>query len=387
MDVANREPLPPPLPVKGWFRLTPINQRRLENFKRNRRGYWSFWIFMVMLIASLFAELIANDRPIIASYKGEILFPVLFDYPEEKFGGFLATTDYRDPVIADEINAHGWMIWPPIRFSYRTINLDAPKGDPAHPQGAPFKPTWLLSDAECRSTSKPDVKRCRDVEWNWLGTDDQSRDVVARLIYGFRLSILFGLILSGVSSIVGFMAGAVQGYFGGWIDLIFQRFIEIWSSLPRLYLLIIISSIITPSFGVLLVILLLFSWVALVPLVRAEFLRARNFEYVNAARALGLSNVKIILNHLLPNATVATLTFLPFVLSNSIETLTSLDFLGLGLPPGSPSLGEMLLQGKSNLQAPWLGLTSFFSIAVMLSLLIFIGEAVRDAFDPRKTIL
>jgi microcin C transport system permease protein len=265
------------------------------------------------------------------------------------------------------------------------INLDEPKGDSARPQGAPFKPTWFLSDAECKTANKPNGTGCGDIEWNWLGTDDQGRDVVARLIYGFRLSILFGLVLTGISSLVGIMAGAVQGYFGGWVDLIFQRFIEIWSSLPRLYLLIIISSIIAPSFFVLLGILLLFSWVALVPFVRAEFLRARNFEYVTAARALGLTNVQIMFTHLLPNAMVATLTFLPFVLSASIETLTSLDFLGLGLPPDSPSLGEMLLQGKSNLQAPWLGLTAFFVIALMLSLLIFIGEAVRDAFDPRKT--
>ncbi len=377
--------LAPPLPDKGWFNLSPINRRRLENFRRNKRGYWSFWIFGTIFILSLFAELIANDRPIVASYKGEILFPVLFDYPEEKFGGFLATTDYRDPVIADEIQAHGWMIWPAIRFSYRTINLDAPKGDAAQPRGAPFKPTWLVPNSACRSAAKPYVRSCRDVEWNWLGTDDQGRDVVARLIYGFRLSILFGLVLAGISSLIGVAAGAIQGYFGGWLDLIFQRFIEIWSSLPRLYLLIIISSIITPGFFVLLGILLLFSWVALVHVVRAEFLRARNFEYVNAARALGLSNTKIMFKHLLPNAMVATLTFLPFILSSSIETLTSLDFLGLGLPPGSPSLGEMLLQGKSNLEAPWLGLTSFFVIATMLSLLVFIGEAVRDAFDPRKT--
>jgi microcin C transport system permease protein len=385
MRTVDPRAVPPPLSTPGRLSLSPISRRRIANFKKNRRGYWSFWMFSVLVFISLFAELIANDRPIIASYKGEILFPVLFDYPEEKFGGFLATTDYRDPVIADEIAAHGWAIWPPIHFSYRTINLDAPKGDPTHPRGAPFKPTWLLSDAECKTANKPNVAGCRDIEWNWLGTDDQGRDVVARLIYGFRLSILFGLALTGISSIIGILAGAVQGYFGGWIDLIFQRFIEIWSSLPRLYLLIIISSIIAPSFFVLLGILLLFSWVALVPFVRAEFLRGRNFEYVTAARALGLTNVQIMFTHLLPNAMVATLTFLPFVLSASIETLTSLDFLGLGLPPGSPSLGEMLLQGKSNLEAPWLGLTAFFVIAVMLSLLIFIGEAVRDAFDPRKT--
>ncbi|MDO9440433.1 MAG: ABC transporter permease [Beijerinckiaceae bacterium] len=368
----------------GWFKLSPINRRRLDNFKRNRRGYWSFWIFLVMFVLSLFAELIANDRPIVASYKGEILFPVLKDYPEEKFGGFLAQTDYRDPIIANEIEQNGWMIWPPIRFAYRTHQRDLPTP-------APSAPTWMLSDQQCKAVTdkifdppRPNAT-CRDLEWNWLGTDDQGRDVVARLIYGFRISILFGLILAGISSVIGIAAGAVQGYFGGWIDLVSQRFIEIWSSLPHLYLLIIVSSIITPGFFVLLGILLLFSWVSLVHVVRAEFLRARNFEYVNAARALGLSNGKIMFKHLLPNAMVATLTFLPFVLNASITTLTSLDFLGFGLPPGSPSLGELLLQGKANLQAPWLGLAGFAVIAAMLSLLIFIGEAVRDAFDPRKT--
>ena len=366
--------LAPALEQKSFLKLSPINRRRLDNFKSNRRGYWSFWIFITLFILSLFAEFIANDRPIIASYKGEILFPVAKNYPEEKFGGFLAETDYRDPEIAREIEAHGWMLWPPIRFSYRTHQRDLPTP-------APSAPTWWLTEAQCQSVAQS----CRAIEWNWLGTDDQGRDVVARLIYGFRISILFGLILAGVSSMIGIAAGAVQGYFGGLTDLISQRFIEIWSSLPHLYLLIIVSSIITPGFFVLLGILLLFSWVSLVHVVRAEFLRARNFEYVNAARALGLSDGKIMFRHLLPNAMVATLTFLPFVLNSSITTLTSLDFLGFGLPPGSPSLGELLLQGKANLQAPWLGLAGFFIIAAMLSLLIFIGEAVRDAFDPRKT--
>ena len=264
------------------------------------------------------------------------------------------------------------------------------------PTPAPSAPTWMLSTAQCQAALKTQAARdpqaaprgpgsCRDIEWNWLGTDDQGRDVVARLIYGFRLSILFGLTLAGVSSVIGIAAGAVQGYFGGWLDLVMQRLIEIWSSLPHLYILIILSAILAPSFLVLLVILLLFSWVNLVHVVRAEFLRARNFEYVNAARALGLTNAKIMVKHVLPNAMVATLTFLPFVVNSSISTLTSLDFLGLGLPPGSPSLGELLLQGKSNLSAPWLGLSAFAIVALMLSLLIFIGEAVRDAFDPRKT--
>jgi microcin C transport system permease protein len=358
-----------------------MNRRRLQNFRANRRGHWSFWIFLVLFVLSLGAEFIANDRPILVSYKGELLAPVFKNYPEEKFGGFLAQTDYRDPVIAREIEAHGWMLWPPVRFSFRTHNYDLPTP-------APSPPTWMLTDAQCKDAAARrgvEVAGCRQIEWNWLGTDDQGRDVLARLIYGFRISVLFGLILAALSSVIGVFAGAVQGYFGGWTDLIFQRFIEIWSSLPHLYLLIIVSSIITPSFFILLGILLLFSWVSLVHVVRAEFLRARNFEYVNAARAMGLSNAKIMFRHLLPNAMVATLTFLPFVLNASITTLTSLDFLGFGLPPGSPSLGELLLQGKSHLQAPWLGLTGFFVIALMLSLLVFIGEAVRDAFDPRKT--
>ena len=365
------------------LRLSPINQRRLANFKANKRGYWSFWIFLFIFVLTLFSEFIANDKPLLVVYKGELLFPILHNYPEETFGGFLAQTDYRDKVIAKEIDDHGFMLWPPVRYSYRTINRQLPVP-------APSPPTWMLSKAQCRAAvlrmyKKPDGT-CGDLEWNWLGTDDQGRDVLARLLYGFRLSVLFGLTLAGISSVIGVTAGAVQGYFGGWTDLIFQRFIEIWSSLPHLYLLIIVSSIITPSFFVLLGILLLFSWVSLVHVVRAEFLRARNFEYVNAARALGLSNGAIILKHVLPNAMVATLTFLPFVLNSSITTLTALDFLGFGLPPGSPSLGELLLQGKSNLAAPWLGLTGFLVIALMLSLLVFIGEAVRDAFDPRKTL-
>ena len=364
-------------------RLSPINQRRLANFRANKRGYWSFWIFLFLFGASLLSEVIANDKPLLVVYKGEVLFPILHDYPEEKFGGFLAFTDYRDKVIANEISAHGFMLWPPVRYSYRTINRQLPVP-------APSPPTWLLSEAQCHAAvlriyKKPDGT-CRDLEWNWLGTDDQGRDVLARLLYGFRLSVVFGLTLAAVSSVIGITAGAVQGYFGGWTDLLFQRFIEIWSSLPELYLLIIISSIIVPGFFVLLGVLLLFSWVRLVHVVRAEFLRARNFEYVNAARALGLTNRAIIVKHVLPNAMVATLTFLPFVLNTSITTLTALDFLGFGLPPGSPSLGELLLQGKSNLAAPWLGLTGFIVIALMLSLLIFIGEAVRDAFDPRKTL-
>uniref|UniRef100_A0A9E7ZTB0 ABC transporter permease n=1 Tax=Bosea sp. NBC_00436 TaxID=2969620 RepID=A0A9E7ZTB0_9HYPH len=364
---------------QGWLKLSPINRRRLNNFKANKRGWWSLWLFLALFMLTLFAEFIANDRPLVVRYKDEWLFPVAVNYPEEKFGGFLATTDYRDPVIAKEIAANGFAIWPLVRYSYRTHNLDLPVP-------APAPPTWLLKDEQCKTIAeRTGGSTCRDLEWNWLGTDDQGRDVVARLIYGFRISVLFGLILCAFSSVIGIAAGAIQGYFGGWTDLIFQRLIEIWTSIPALYLLIIVAAIITPSFFVLLGILLLFSWVALVGVVRAEFLRARNFEYVRAARALGLSNRAIMIRHLLPNAMVATLTFLPFILNGSITTLTSLDFLGFGLPPGSPSLGELLAQGKSNLQAPWLGLSGFIVIALMLSLLIFIGEAVRDAFDPRKT--
>ena len=384
LDAAAASPQAPALREEGWLKLSPVNQRRLAIFKRNRRGYWSFWIFMILFVGSLFAEFIANDRPILVSYKGQLLYPAFKDYPEDTFGGFLARTDYRDPFIADEIAKNGWALWPPVRFSYNTRNLDLPTP-------APSPPTWALSKQQCAAAvarkfpNKPGA-RCGDLEMNWLGTDDSGRDVLARLIYGFRISIVFGLTLAAISSVIGVFAGAVQGYFGGWLDLVSQRFIEIWSSLPHLYILIIVASIITPSFFVLLGILLLFSWVSLVHVVRAEFLRARNFEYVRAARALGLSDARIMARHVLPNAMVATLTFIPFVVNASVTTLTSLDFLGLGLPPGSPSLGEMLLQGKANLQAPWLGLTGFIAIALMLSLLVFVGEAVRDAFDPRKTL-
>jgi len=339
------------------MQLSAINQRRWRNFTNNRRGYWSLWIFLALFVFSLFAELIANDRPLLVRYDGKFYTPVLVAYPETTFGGdFETETKYRDPFVADLIKEKGgWMLWPPVRYSYSTINLDLPVPAPAPPS--------------------------RD---NWLGTDDQGRDVVARLIYGFRISVLFGLILTIASSIIGVMAGAVQGYFGGLTDLLFQRFIEIWSGLPTLYLLIILASVVQPNFWWLLGIMLLFSWMALVGVVRAEFLRARNFDYVRAARALGVRDAQIMFRHLLPNAMVATLTMLPFILNGSITTLTALDFLGFGLPPGSPSLGELLSQGKTNIQAPWLGITAFAVLAVMLSLLIFIGEAVRDAFDPRK---
>ncbi len=368
------------LPEGRPLKLSPINRRRWENFKANRRGYWSFWLFLVLFALSLSAEFIANDRPLFVSYDGRWYSPVFVNYPETTFGGdFETRTDYRDPFVQRLIaEKGGYMIWPPVHYSYNTHNLDLPTP-------APSPPTWMLTEAQCQPVvAKKGLSGCSDLEYNWLGTDDQGRDVVARLIYGFRISVLFGLALTLVSSVIGVAAGAVQGYFGGWTDLLFQRFIEIWTSVPSLYLLLIISSVLVPGFFVLLGILLLFSWVSLVGLVRAEFLRGRNFEYVQAARALGVSNTLIMFRHLLPNAMVATLTFLPFILSSSVMTLTALDFLGFGLPPGSPSLGEMLSQGKANIQAPWLGLTAFFTVAVMLSLLIFIGEAVRDAFDPRK---
>ncbi len=360
--------------------LSPINKRRLTNFKANRRGYWSLWIFLLLFGLSLIAEFLVNDRPIVVVYKGEVLAPIFVDYPEEKFGGFLAVTDYRDPFVQEEINANGWMLWPLIRYSYRTVNNEIPVP-------APAPPSWMLEKEE-RCSRYPlgaEDPNCVVGNWNWLGTDDQGRDVVARLVYGFRISVLFGLALTLASSVIGVAAGAVQGYYGGWLDLLFQRFIEVWTAIPTLYLILIVSSVLIPGFWTLFTILLAFSWVALVGVVRAEFLRARNFEYVTAARALGVGNAKIMWRHLLPNAMVATLTFMPFILNGSISTLTALDFLGFGLPPGSASLGELLAQGKNNLQAPWLGITGFIVISLMLSLLIFIGEAVRDAFDPRKS--
>ena len=368
-------------PKQRLFSLSPLNRRRWQNFKRNRRGYWSLWLFLFLFFISLFAEFIANDKPFLIQMSGKLYFPAVVNYPETAFGGeFETAADYRDPYLQNLIaKKAGTVIWPLIRYSYDTHNLDLPTP-------APSPPTWRLNEEQCKPVvEKKKLSGCRDLEYNFLGTDDQGRDVVARLIYGFRISVLFGLILTIISSVVGVAAGAVQGYFGGWTDLLFQRVIEIWTSVPSLYLLLIISSVLVPGFFVLLGILLLFSWVSLVGLVRAEFLRGRNFEYIQAARALGVSNATIMFRHLLPNAMVATMTFLPFILSSSVMTLTALDFLGFGLPPGSPSLGELLSQGKTNIQAPWLGLAGFFSVAVMLSLLIFIGEAVRDAFDPRKT--
>jgi microcin C transport system permease protein len=339
-------------------RITPLTERRLRSFRANRRGFWSLWIFLLVFIVTLFAELIANDRPLLVGYQDKLYYPAFVTYPETVFGGIFETeAEYREPDVQKLItDKGGWMVWPPLRYSYGTVNLKLTRPAPSPPTAE-----------------------------NWLGTDDQARDVMARVIYGFRISVLFGLTLTILSSIIGVAAGAVQGYFGGWTDLLFQRFMEIWSGVPRLFLLIILASIFTPNFWILLGLLLLFEWMSLVGVVRAEFLRTRNFDYVRAARALGVNNATIMYRHVLPNAMTAALTLLPFVLIGSITALTSLDFLGFGLPPGSPSLGELLAQGKANLQAPWLGITSFLVLAVMLSLLIFIGEAIRDAFDPRKT--
>ena len=338
--------------------LSPLTKRRLQQFRANKRGFYSLILFMVLFFGSLGADFVANDKPIFLKYDGKMYVPIFQMLSEKTFGGdFDTQADFRDPYVQELIAAKdGFMIWPIIHYRYDTINFANPKPAPSAP------------DRE-----------------NWLGTDDQGRDVLARLIYGFRVSILFGLALTLVSSLIGVMAGGVQGYFGGRVDLLMQRFIEIWSGLPVLFILIIMASIITPGFWSLLTVMLLFSWTTLVDVVRAEFLRARNFDYVRAARALGVTNGTIMTRHVLPNAMVATLTMMPFVLTGSITVLTSLDFLGFGLPPGSASLGELLQQGKNNLQAPWLGIAAFMSIAVMLTLLTFIGEAVRDAFDPRKT--
>ena len=332
--------------------------RRLYNFRSNKRAYVSLYIFLTLFIISLLGELVANEKPLIIHFDGRFYFPIFKTYLETDFGGdFEFKVEYHDPVIRGLILENGWMIWPIIQYKYDTIdfNLDVPTPSPPS-------------------------------RTHWLGTDDQGHDLLAVVIYGFRISVIFGLILTIFSSVIGISAGAVQGYFGGILDIIFQRFIEMWASIPTLYLIIILTSILEPTFGLLLIILLLFRWLSLVGVVRAEFLRVRNFEFVKAARALGVSNFTIIFRHILPNAMVATLTFLPFILNGSIIALTSLDFLGLGLPPGSPSLGRLLAQGKANLHAPWLGITSFVILSVMLSLLIFIGEGVRDAFDPRKDI-
>jgi len=341
------------------MQISPLNQRRFNNFKSNKRGWYSFWIFSFLFLISIFADFIANDKPLLVRYDNAFYLPIINEYPETIFGGdFETEADYRDPFVKNLINSKGWIVMPIIPYSYNTIIRDLNAPAPAPPS-----------------------------QKNWLGTDDQARDVLARLIYGFRISILFGFTLTFFSMIIGVSAGAVQGYFGGKIDLFFQRFMEIWSAIPTLYVLIILASIVQPNFWWLLIILLIFSWMGYVGVVRAEFLRARNFDYVRAAKALGVSNSTIMFRHLLPNATVATITFLPFSLSASVTALSGLDFLGFGLPPGSASLGEMVNQGRNNLQAPWLGLTSFFTLGLMLGLLVFVGEAIRDSLDPRKTFV
>jgi microcin C transport system permease protein len=374
----------PPPPKKGRFALSPLNKRRWKNFTRNRRAYWSLWIFLFLFGASLFAEFLANDKPIMVSYRGEIRMPIFSFYSEQDYGGDFPTeaeykdievrclietggleTCFDDPealiaaaqtgAIDDDGFQKGWLFWPPVPYSYNTI-VDIPGVAP----------------------SPPDAN-------NWLGTDDTKRDVVARVIHGFRLSILFTIIVTSIASVIGIIAGAVQGYFGGWVDLVFQRLLEIWSSTPSLYVIIILFAILGRSFWLLVFLTILFGWPALVGVVRAEFLRARNFEYVRAAKALGVSDRTIMFRHMLPNAMVATVTMLPFLITGTIATLASLDFLGFGLPSSAPSLGELTLQAKQNLQAPWLGFTAFFTFAIMLSLLVFIFEGVRDAFDPRKT--
>jgi microcin C transport system permease protein len=373
----------PPPQRSGW--LSPLNRRRLNNFRRNRRAVWSLVIFSVLFGIALCAEFVANDKPLLVSYRGELFTPVLNFYPETAFGGDFRTEavyrdaevrclivsggleacfDFPDEVIA-EVKAtgayngnaveEGWLLWPPVPYSYNTV-----------------------SDISGAAPSAPDAQ-------HWLGTDDTARDVLARVIYGFRLSVAFALIVTLFTSVIGIAAGAIQGFFGGWIDLIFQRIIEIWGSTPSLYIIIIVAAIIPMNFWLLVGLSVLFGWTALVGVVRAEFLRARNFEYVRAARALGVSNGTIMFRHVLPNAMVATVTFLPFIVTGAIAGLASLDFLGFGLPSSAPSLGELTLQAKDNLQAPWLGITAFVTFAVMLSLLVFIFEGVRDAFDPRKT--
>lgn len=336
--------------------LSAVHRQRWQRFCHNRRGYWSLWLFLLIFLLSLAAELLANEKPLLVRYQQRWYVPLLVDYSEQDYGGVFATAaDYQDPWLQQRIAQQGWALWAPIRFSDSTINFATRSPFPSPPSAQ-----------------------------NWLGTDASGGDVLARLLYGTRVSLLFGLLLTLFSSVIGIITGALQGYFGGRIDLAGQRLIEVWSGMPTLFMLILLSSVIQPGFWWLLLLTVLFGWMSLAGVVRAEFLRTRNFDYVRAARALGVSDSRIMLRHILPNALVATLTYLPFILCGAITTLTSLDFLGFGLPVGAPSLGELLLQGKNNLQAPWLGLAGFFTLAILLSLLIFIGEAVRDAFDPGK---
>ncbi|MGO2257713.1 MAG: ABC transporter permease [Hafnia alvei] len=338
------------------MKLNPINQARWQRFKTNRRGYWSMWIFLLVFIMSLGSELIANDKPLLLRYDQHWYTPFLVNYPETTFGGdFKTATDYQDPLIRSNIEQHGWAIWAPIRYSYNSINFATEVPFPSPPSAQ-----------------------------HWLGTNENGNDILAQVLYGLRVSILFGLMLTVLSSVIGITVGATQGFYGGKVDLIGQRFMEVWSGMPTLFLIILLSSVVQPNFWWLLAITVIFGWMGLVGVVRAEFLRTRNFDYIRAARAMGVGDRTIMLRHMLPNAMVATLTFLPFILCGAITTLTSLDFLGFGLPTGSPSLGSLLLQGKNNLQAPWLGITAFAVLAILLSLLIFMFEAVRDAFDPSK---
>jgi microcin C transport system permease protein len=368
------------------MRLNPLQRRRLANFRANRRAFWSLWIFLALFVVTLCAEFVANDKPLLVRFRGEFFFPVVSFHTEADFGGEFQTEaeytapevqclirtggieaclDYPEDILAEAkasgtaegqpITDPGWILWPPIPYSFNTINYGV-----------------------ATAPSPPDRE-------HWLGTDDQTRDVVARVIYGFRISVLFALVVAIISSLIGILAGATQGYFGGWVDLLFQRIVEIWQNMPSLYIIIILSAIFTMNFWLLTLLIAFFSWTSLVGVVRAEFLRARNFEYVRAAKALGVGNATIMFRHMLPNAMVATLTLLPFIITGAIGGLAALDFLGLGLPPSYPSLGELALQGKNRLNAPWLGFTAFFTFAIMLSLLVFIFEGVRDAFDPRKT--
>ncbi len=340
------------------IRITPLTRRRLHAFRRSGRAFWSLWIFVAIFVASLFAEVWCNDKPLIVQYDGGLYFPAFRHYPETTFGGFFETeADYRDPYVVELVNdSGGWMLWPPVRFDYRTVNYNLPGAAPSPPS--------------------------RD---NLLGTDDQARDVVARVVYGIRLNVLFGFSVVLLSTAIGILVGASSGYWLGWYDILFQRFMEIWSSMPTLYVIIIVASVVTPNFWILLCILLLFAWMGLVDPVRAEFIRARSFDYVRAAHALGVGDFKIMFKHMFPNAMVMVVTTLPFALSGSVTLLAGLDFIGYGLPVGSPSLGELILQARNNLHAPWLGFTAFFTLGTLLTLLVFVGEGVRDAFNPRKT--
>lgn len=336
--------------------MSPILRARLKKFKSNRLGYFSFILFIILFVLSLSAELIANEKPLLVKYNQHYYVPVFNVYPETTFGGVFETeADYRDPVVQQLIDERGWAIWPILRYSYQTPNLDLSVPVPSPP-----------------------------TTQNWLGTDDQGRDVLARILYGLRISLLFGLVLTLFASVIGIIVGAIQGYYGGWVDLIGQRILEVWGGLPTLFMVMILVSIFTPSIYWLFLIMLLFGWTGLVGIVRAEFLKARKLEYVSAARALGVSDLMIMFRHILPNVLSSSLSQLPFMFTANITALTALDFLGYGLPPDAASLGELLLQGKNNLNAPWLALSGFFSLALVLSLLIYIGEATRDAFDPRR---